>query len=255
MRGRRDPQATMLAFVDMEERVSKDHPIRSIKAVADDALERLRNETHESRTDAESRLMRKGKGKEAKLVFIGHALMENRNRLVMDFVVNGATGTAQCAAVPVLVDGARERGFRPRTPGGDKGYDTLGYVKDMRDRGVTPHVAQRVHSAIDGWTTRHSGYKASQKVRKRVESIFGWMKTVGGFRQTRYRGVGAYWLGGILGGCGLQLGADDESDVESGDPGGSVSVSCPGAECVQHALTRLQIPTNPPLNRPSGRQM
>ena len=160
--------------------------------------ERLKNETHESRTDAESRLMRKGKGKEAKLVFMGHALMENRNGLVMDFVVSSATGTSERDAVPVLVDGARERGFRPRTLGGDKGYDTRQCVKDMRDRGVTPHVAQRVHSAIDGRTTRHSGYEASQKVRKRVETIFGWMKTVGGFRRTRYRGVERTGLAGYL---------------------------------------------------------
>ena len=151
--------------------------------------ERMKNETHESRTDTESRLMRKGKGKEAKLVFMGHALMENRNGLVMDFVVISATGTSERDAVPVLVDGARERGFCPWTLGGDKGYDTRQCVKDMRDRGVTPHVAQRTHSAIDGRTTRHSGSGASQKVRKRVETIFGWMKTVGGFRRTRYRGV------------------------------------------------------------------
>ena len=142
--------------------------------------------------------MRKGKGKEAKLVFMGHALMENRNGLVMDFVVSSATGTSERDAVPVLVDGARERGFRPRTLGGDKGYDTRQCVKDMRDRGVTPHVAQRVHSAIDGRTTRHSGYEASQKVRKRVETIFGWMKTVGGFRRTRYRGVERTGLAGYL---------------------------------------------------------
>ena len=160
--------------------------------------ERLRNETHESRTDPDSRLMRKGKGKEAKLVFMGHALMENRNGLVMDFVVSEATGTAERDAVPVLLDGARERGFHPRTLGGDKGYDTRQCVKDMRDRGVTPHVAQRVHSTIDGRTTRHCGYEASQKVRKRIESIFGWMKTVGGFRHTRYRGAERTGLAGYL---------------------------------------------------------
>ena len=112
--------------------------------------ERLRNGTHESRTDPDSRLMRKGKGKEAKLVFMGHALMENRNGLVMDFAVSEATGTAERDTVPVLLDGARERGFRPWTLGGDKGYDTWQCVKDMRDRGVTPHVTQRVHSTIDG---------------------------------------------------------------------------------------------------------
>ena len=341
MRGRRAPQATMLAFVDLEERVPQDHPLRTIKAVTDEALERLSpefdrmyskvgrasipperllkasllislysvrserafceeleynllfrwfldmslmdrsfdptvftknrrrllenrigqalfdevvveaegqgllsdehfsvdgtlieaaasiksfrrrdeeeqspddpgnpsvdfrgerrsNETHQSRTDPESRLMRKGKGKEAKLVFTGHALMENRNGLLMDFVVSGATGTAERDAVPVLLDDARQRGFRPRTLAGDRGYDTRQCVKEMRDRGVTPHVAQRAHSAIDGRTTRHPGYGVSQKIRKRVEEVFGWMKTVGGFRRTRYRGVERTGLAGYF---------------------------------------------------------
>lgn len=342
MRGRREPQATMLAFVDLEERVPNDHPLRTIKTVADEALERLspefdrmystvgrasvpperllkasllislysvrserafceeleynllfrwfmdmnlmersfdptvftknrrrllehkigqalfdevvweadrqgllsdehfsvdgtlieaaasiksfkrrgeerqppdddpgnpsvdfrgealRNETHESSTDPDARLMRKGKGKEAKLVFMGHALMENRNGLLMDFVVSGATGTAERDAVPRLLDDARERGYRPQTLGGDRGYDTRESVRAMRDRGVTPHVAQRVRSAIDGRTTRHSGYRESQKVRKQVEEVFGWMKTVGGFRRTRYRGVETTGLAGYF---------------------------------------------------------
>ena len=130
--------------------------------------ERRSNETHQSRTDPEAQLMRKGKGKEARLVFMGHALMENRNGLLMDFVVSGATGTSERDAVPVMLDDARERGFRPKTLGGDRGYDTRQCVKDMRDRGVTPHVAQRVHSAIDGRTTRHPGYGVSQKIRKHI---------------------------------------------------------------------------------------
>ena len=111
--------------------------------------ETLRNETHRSITDPEARLMRKGKGREAKLVFMGHALMENGNGLLMDFVVSSATGTAERDAVPVMLDDAWRRGFRPRTLGGDRGYDTRQCVKDMRDRGVTPRVAQRTHSAID----------------------------------------------------------------------------------------------------------
>jgi len=93
--------------------------------------EALRNETHESSTDPEARLMRKGKGKEAKLVFMGHALMENRNGLLMDFVVSGATGTAERDAVSALLDGARERSFHPKTLGGDKGYDARESVKAM----------------------------------------------------------------------------------------------------------------------------
>ncbi len=142
--------------------------------------------------------MRKGKGKEAKLVFMGHAMMENRNGMLMDFVVSSATGTAERDAVPVLLEDAQQRGFRPKTLGGDKGYDTRQCVKEIREKGVTPHVAQRVHSAIDGRTTRHRGYGISQKIRKRIEEIFGWMKTVGGFRRTRYRGVERTGLAGYF---------------------------------------------------------
>ena len=163
--------------------------------------ERRSNVTHRSRTDSEARLLRKGKGKEAKLVFLAHALMENRNGLVVDFQVTEATGRAERETVPVLLDAARERGFRPRTLGADKGYDSRDCVAAMRSRRVTPHVAQNRSgrsSAIDGRTTRHAGYAVSQRLRKRVEEIFGWMKTVGGFRRTRYRGVDRTGLAGYL---------------------------------------------------------
>lgn len=163
--------------------------------------EQRTNATHRSTTDPDARLFRKGKGKEAKLVFMAHALMENRNGLLADFQVSQATGRAEREAVPVLVDQARERWFRPKTVGGDKGYDTRDCVAAMRDRGITPHVAQnttRRASAIDGRTTRHSGYAVSQRLRKRVEEIFGWMKTVGGFRRTRYRGLDRTSLAGYL---------------------------------------------------------
>jgi transposase len=150
--------------------------------------ERRSNTTHQSTTDPQARLFRKGKGKEARLVFMAHALMENRHGMLTDFQVTEATGTAERDAVPVLVDQARERGFHPKTMGGDKNYDTRDRVAGLRERGVTPHVAQNNagrRSAIDGRTTRHSGYALSQRARKRVEEIFGWMKTVGGFRRTR----------------------------------------------------------------------
>ncbi len=107
----------------------------------------------------------------------------------MDFVVSGASGTAEREALPVLLDGARKRGFRPRTIGADRGYETRMCVREMRIRGVTPHVARRVRSSIDGRTTRHPGYARSQRMRKRVEELFGWMKAVGDFRHTRCRGV------------------------------------------------------------------
>ena len=163
--------------------------------------ERRSNVTHQSTTDPESRLLRKGKGKEAKLVFMAHALMENRHGMLTDFQVSTATGTAERDAVPVLLDQARERGFHPKTTGGDKNYDTRECVEAMRERRVTPHVAQntrRRSSAIDGRTTRHPGYALSQRARKRVEEIFGWMKTVGGFRRTRYRGLDRTSLAGYL---------------------------------------------------------
>ena len=107
----------------------------------------------------------------------------------MDFMVSRATGRAEREAVPVMLDDARQRGYRPKTLEADKGYDTRECVGTMRNRGVTPHVARRTHSAIDGRTTRHAGYRASQKVRRRVEEVFGWMKAVGGLRPTRYRGI------------------------------------------------------------------
>jgi IS5 family transposase len=154
--------------------------------------ERRSNATHQSTTDPEARLLRKGKGKEAKLVFMGHALMENRHGLLVDLQVTAATGTAERDAVPLLLDQAKARGFHPATLGADKGYDTRDCVAAMRQRGVTPHVAQNTsgrRSAIDGRTTRHPGYAVSQRLRKRVEEIFGWMKTVGGLRRTRFHGV------------------------------------------------------------------
>ena len=164
--------------------------------------ERRSNATHRSTTDPEARLMRKGKGKEAKLYFLGHALMENRHGLLVDLQVTAATGTAERDTVPTLLDDAVDRGFRPRTLGADKNYDTTECVADQRVRGVTPHVAQNTGrkggSALDGRTTRHPGYAVSQRLRKRVEEIFGWMKTVGGFRRTPCRGVERTGLVGYL---------------------------------------------------------
>ncbi len=114
----------------------------------------------------------------------------------MDFTVSLATGTAEQDAVPELLDGVRKRGCRPRTLGADRGYDTRDCVKDIRARRVTPHVAQKKHSAIDGRTTRHAGYAVSLRLRKRVEEVFGWMKRVDGLRRTRYRGLERTGLAG-----------------------------------------------------------
>jgi hypothetical protein len=171
--------------------------------------EQRSNTTHQSTTDPEALLFKKARGKEAKLGFLGHALMENRHGMLVDFVVTRATGTAERDVVPGLVQSATERHFRPTTLGGDKNYDTRDCVRQMRQAGVTPHVAQntarRGGSAIDGRTTRHAGYAVSQRIRKRVEEIFGWMKTVGGLRRTRYRGVERTGLCGYVVGAAYNL--------------------------------------------------
>ena len=164
--------------------------------------EKRSNVTHASTTDPESRLAKKSAGKEAKLSYTGHALMENRSGMVVDFVITTATGTAECEATPDLLSSASAQGFHPQTIGADKLYDTKEWVAAMRELGVTPHVAQNITikrgSAIDGRTTRHPGYAVSQRKRKRVEEIFGWMKTVGGFRRTRYRGLARTKLAGYM---------------------------------------------------------
>ena len=155
--------------------------------------EKRSNATHQSRTDPDARLYKKGPGKEARLSYLGHALMENRHGLLVDFCVTTATGTAECDVVPRFIRGLKERRFHPRTVGLDKGYDTRDLVARLRAQGVTPHVAQNTgggrRSAIDGRTTSWPGYAVSQRIRKRVEEIFGWMKTVGGLRRARYRGL------------------------------------------------------------------
>lgn len=146
------------------------------------------NRTHRSTTDPEARLARKGPGREARLAFAGHVLMENRNGLVVDAELSEATGTAEeRAAIRML---KRIPGKRRITVGADKGYDTGNFVDTCWMMNTTAHVARkRLRSAIDGRTTRHESYRLSQRVRKRVEEIFGWMKTVGGARKLRYRGT------------------------------------------------------------------
>ncbi len=158
---------------------------------ADFRGEKRSNETHASTTDPQARLYRKGKGKEAKLCFMGHLLMENRNGLAVDVLLTHATGTAEREAAVRMLDRRPEPQQRG-TVGADKAYDTKDFVADCRDRGMTPHVAQNTsgrRSAIDGRTTRHPGYAVSQRIRARVEEIFGWVKTVGGGHKLRYIGL------------------------------------------------------------------
>jgi len=154
--------------------------------------EKRSNQTHQSTTDLQAKLFRKGLGKEAKLCFMGHALMENRHGFCVDISVSEASGTAERTESLRLLDRQRQRGVIPRTVGGDKGYDAFDFIEALRSRGITPHVAQNITeqrgSNIDGRTTRHEGYSLSQRCRKKIEEIFGWGKTIGGLRKTRYRG-------------------------------------------------------------------
>jgi transposase len=153
--------------------------------------ERRSNATHESTTDPEALLARKGKGKEAKLCYSANALAENRHTLLIDLQVEPADGSAERRAAVAMAD-ERLAGTGRITVGGDKGYDTRAFVAACRELKVTPHVTQNLArpggSALDARTTRHPGYGISQRIRKRIEETFGWMKTVGGLRQTRYRG-------------------------------------------------------------------
>ena len=163
--------------------------------------EKRTNATHQSTTDPEARLAKKGRGFESKLAYMGHALMENRHGLLVDFQLTQATGTAERDVVPQLLYDAELRGFHPRTLGADKAYDARACVATIREWGVTPHVAQNTsgrRSAIDRRTTRYPGYASSQHIRKRVEEVFGWIKSVGGFRRTRYRGLALTQLAGYL---------------------------------------------------------
>jgi IS5 family transposase len=148
------------------------------------------NDTHASTTDRDARLYRKGQGKETKLCFIGHGLMENRHGLVVDACLTLADGHAERVAALHMIE---PRADRPKaiTLGADKAYDAEDFVNELRSMNVTPHVAQNTSgrsSAIDGRTTRHSGYALSQRIRKRIEEAFGWIKTVAGQDKTKFRG-------------------------------------------------------------------
>jgi IS5 family transposase len=132
-------------------------------------------------------LYKKGDGDMSRLCYLGHALMENRNGLVVDATTTLASGTDERDAA--LIMAGRSINKAGTTLGADKGYDAAAFVKELRAMGVTPHVAQKKHSAIDGRTTRHAVYAVSIKKRKLVEEIFGWSKTIGGLRKARFVGL------------------------------------------------------------------
>jgi len=169
--------------------------------------EKRSNATHESTTDPEARLPKKG-GKEAKLSYSLNGLIENRNGLLVNLSVMPADGYAERDAALMMMDESIPPGKRA-TAGGDKGFDTKDFVAETRALGITPHVAQTTDphrgSAIDGRTTRHEGYAISQRFRKRIEEVWGWMKTVGGFRRTRFRGRDRTEMAAFLVGAAYNL--------------------------------------------------
>ena len=147
-----------------------------------------KNDTHQSTTDPDCRLLKKSQGAAAKLCFMGHALMENRNGLVVDSRLTEANGTAEWDAALEMVENLPTT--RRVTLAGDRGYDVPHFVAGLRERLATPHVAQKSKgTAIDSRTTRYAGYQVSLRIRKRVEEIFGWLKTIGCLRKTRHRGL------------------------------------------------------------------
>ena len=156
------------------------------------------NDTHASTTDPDAKLFKKGAGKEAKLCFMGHALMENRNGLVVQAHLTQASGTAEREAAIVMLDQQSPGSTRRITLGADRGYDAASFVSELRQMVVTPHIARhdaptktgkRRTTSITGRTTRHPGYAISQRVRKRIEEAFGWAKSIAGLAKTKLRGT------------------------------------------------------------------
>ncbi|MGX8009736.1 IS5 family transposase [Mesorhizobium sp. ORM8.1] len=159
-------------------------------AEADFHGQKRSNDTHGSTTDPDARLYRKGKGKETKLCFIGHGLMENRHGLLVDACLTFADGHAEWVAALHMIEPRADRSAAI-TLGADKAYDAEDFINELRSMRVTPHVAQNTNgrsSAIDGRTTRHGGYAVSQRIRKRIEEAFGWIKTIAGQEKTNLRG-------------------------------------------------------------------
>jgi transposase len=170
--------------------------------------ERRSNQTHQSTTDPEARLLRHGVGREAKLCFAGHVLMENRHGLCVDLAVTEASGTAERAAAAALLARQARKRVRPQTLGADKGYHTRAFIHQLRAQGIRPHVAPitgKRTPGLDGRTLRHASYAVSQRCRQRVEEVFGWAKTTGGLRKTRFRGVARTELYALLVGTAYNL--------------------------------------------------
>jgi transposase len=183
--------ASMKSFKPKEPPAGGDGGGAGRNAPADFRGEKRSNQTHQSTTDPDARLYRKGPGMEAKLCFIGHGLMENRCGLIVDARLTRVSGHAERLAALDMIEGFADRP-RAVTLGADKGYDAADFVEELRTINVRPHVARNTsgrRSAIDRRTTRHPGYAVSQRIRKRIEEAFGWIKMVAGLRKTKLRGL------------------------------------------------------------------
>jgi transposase len=183
--------ASMKSFKPKDPGDDHDAAVGGRNTLADFKGEKRSNETHRSTTDPDAMLYRKGPGMEAKLCFIGHGLMENRSGLIVDARLTRVSGHAERLAALDMIEGLADRPMAI-TLGGDKGYDAADFVEELRTLNVRPHVTRNTsgrRSAIDRRTTRHPGYGASQRIRKRIEEAFGWIKTVAGMRKTKLRGL------------------------------------------------------------------
>jgi len=183
--------ASMKSFRPREPKDGGDAGDGGGNAAANFKGQKRSNETHRSTTDPDAMLYRKGPGMEAKLCFIGHGLMENRSGLIVDARLTRVSGHAERLAALDMIEGFADRPVAI-TLAADKGYDAADFIEELRTLNVRPHVAQNTsgrRSGIDQRTTRHPGYAASQRIRKRIEEAFGWMKTVAGMRKTKLRGL------------------------------------------------------------------
>ncbi|MDZ7651350.1 MAG: IS5 family transposase [Burkholderiaceae bacterium] len=170
--------------------------------------QRRRNDTHASTTDAEAQLARKGKGRESRLAYAGHALMENRNGLVLGLAVTPPNDNAEVKAAEALLAEQKRQGIEPDSLGADKGYCQRGFVEGLRGRGIEPHIALiegRRLPGMDGRTTGSKGYAVSQRLRKRIEECFGWLHTIGGTKKVKVRGRARVEMTFVLAGCALNL--------------------------------------------------
>ncbi len=196
------------AWASMKSFRPKDEPPDDSNGWSNFRGEKRSNKTHASKTDPDARLTRKGDGLTSKLSFCGNVLMENRNGLIVDLDLAIADGRAETAGALRMMKRRRAHKAR-RTLAADKAYDTRGFVDASRDLDYTPHVARNQHlhhpSAIDGRTTRHPGYGWSMIVRRRIEQIFGWLKTYGGLRKTRFRGQAKVGLAAQLSAAAYNL--------------------------------------------------